>query len=36
MILAATAAAHNCVVVTLNERHFQGIVEFLNPARAGA
>lgn len=33
MIVAATAAAHHCVVVTANERHFQGVVEFLNPLR---
>ncbi len=33
MIIAATAAANECVVVTANERHFRGIVEFLNPAR---
>jgi predicted nucleic acid-binding protein len=32
-IIAATAAANGCVVVTANERHFRGVVEFLNPAR---
>jgi len=32
MIVAATAAANDCVVVTLNERHFAGVVPFLNPA----
>jgi len=31
MIIAATAAAHSCVVVTANERHFDGVIEFLNP-----
>jgi toxin FitB len=31
MIVAATAAANGCVVVTANERHFRGVVEFLNP-----
>jgi toxin FitB len=30
MIIAATAAANSCVVVTVNERHFRGVVEFLN------
>jgi toxin FitB len=33
MIVAATAAANRCVVVTLNERHFRDIVDFLNPLR---
>lgn len=33
MVVAATAAANNCIVVTLNERHFDGAVEFLNPLR---
>lgn len=32
MIIAATAAANDCIVVTLNERHFAGVVPFLNPA----
>ena len=36
MIIAATAAAHDCIVVTLNERHFRGVVEFLNPLSAEA
>jgi predicted nucleic acid-binding protein len=36
MVIAATAAANNCVVVTLNERHFQGAVEFLNPLRSAS
>jgi predicted nucleic acid-binding protein len=31
MMIAATAAANDCVVVTANERHFQGVVEFFNP-----
>lgn len=31
MIIAATAAANDCVVVTANERHFRDVVEFLNP-----
>jgi len=31
MIIAATALAHDCVVVTANERHFAGVVEFLDP-----
>lgn len=33
MIIAATAAANDCVVVTINERHFEGAVESLNPMR---
>jgi toxin FitB len=36
MIIAATAVANDCVVVTANERHFNGIVEFLNPLRLPA
>lgn len=36
MIIAATAAAHDCVVVTANERHFAGIVDYLNPLTATA
>lgn len=35
MIIAATAAANDCVVVTGDERHFRDVVEFLNPLRAG-
>jgi len=31
MIVAATALANECVVVTANERHFQEAVELLNP-----
>jgi hypothetical protein len=34
MIIAAVAQTNDCVVVTLNERHFDGAVEFLNPARS--
>ena len=34
MIVAATAAANDCVVVTLNERDFRGIVDFVNPLSA--
>jgi toxin FitB len=33
MIIAATAAINDCAVVTLNERHFEGVVEVLNPKR---
>jgi len=33
MVIAATAFANDCVVVTANERHFEGAVEFLNPLR---
>jgi toxin FitB len=36
MIIAATAAANRCVVVTVNERHFEGAVEFLNPLRSAS
>ena len=31
MIIAATATANDCIVVTGNERHFQGVVDFVNP-----
>ena len=34
MIIAATAAAHDCIVATLNERHFRGVVPVLNPLSA--
>ena len=34
MIIAAVAHANACVVVTDNERHFQNVVEFLNPTRS--
>jgi toxin FitB len=30
MIIAATATANSCVVVTVNERHFRDVVESLN------
>ncbi len=33
MIIAGIAAANDCVVATANERHFQGVVELLNPLR---
>lgn len=33
MIIAATAVANSCVVVTLNERHFRNVVEIFNPLR---
>ena len=36
MIIAATAAVRGCVIVTTNVRHFQGIVELLNPLSAEA
>lgn len=32
-LVAATAAANDCVVATLNERHFRGVIEFVNPVR---
>lgn len=32
MIVAATAVANACTVVTLNERHFAGVVPLFNPA----
>ena len=31
MLIAATAAANRCTVVTANERHFRDVVEFINP-----
>jgi predicted nucleic acid-binding protein len=34
MIIAATAAANDCVVVTDNERDFAGL-QFVNPLRSG-
>jgi toxin FitB len=34
MIVAAIAVANDCIVATANERHFQGVVEFINPLRA--
>ena len=33
MLIAATAVANTCVIVTLNQRHFAGVVEFFNPLR---
>jgi toxin FitB len=36
MIIAATAAANDCVVVTVNERHFRDVVDFLNPMETGS
>ena len=34
MVIAATAIANGCTVVTVNERHFKDVVEFINPLRA--
>lgn len=31
MLIAATAAANRCTIVTANERHFRGVVTFINP-----
>jgi toxin FitB len=31
MLIAATAAANRCTVVTANERYFRDVVEFINP-----
>jgi len=36
MIIAATAAANQCTVVTLNERDFQGTVPVFNPQTGSA
>ena len=33
MILAATAVANDCLLVTANERHFEGVIDFINPMR---
>ena len=33
MLIAATAAANGCTVVTTNERHFRDAVAFINPLR---
>jgi predicted nucleic acid-binding protein len=33
MVIAATAAANRCVVVTLNGRHFEGVVDLLDLRR---
>lgn len=35
MLIAATAEANDCVVVSGNARHFQGVVPFLNPFKPG-
>ena len=35
MILAATALASDCLLVTDNERHFAGVVDYINPLRPG-
>lgn len=32
MVIAATAIVHRCIVVTANDRHFRGVVDYLNPA----
>jgi predicted nucleic acid-binding protein len=32
-VIAATAAANQCTVVTANERHFRDVAEFINPMR---
>ena len=34
MVIAAVAAANRCTVVTANERHFQGAIDFVNPLSA--
>ena len=33
MIIAAIATSHGCVLATMNERHFQNCVEFINPLK---
>lgn len=33
MIVAATAVANDCLVVTANGRHFRGVVALVNPTR---
>lgn len=33
MVIAAIAVANDCVLVTLNDRHFEVAVEFFNPLR---
>ncbi|MFT3972080.1 MAG: hypothetical protein QM699_01050 [Amaricoccus sp.] len=35
MIIAASAGANDCVIVTDNEKDFAGL-EFINPMRAGS
>ncbi|HYB57056.1 MAG TPA: type II toxin-antitoxin system VapC family toxin, partial [Alphaproteobacteria bacterium] len=34
MVIASTAVANGCTVVSFNDRHFRDVVEFINPARA--
>ena len=34
MIIAAVAKANGCVLASANERHFAGVVDFLNPTRS--
>lgn len=36
MVIAATAAAHRCTVVTTNEQHFRSAVDFINPLRVAS
>jgi len=36
MIIAATAAANDCIVVTANERHFRGVVDIVNLSCPGS
>jgi predicted nucleic acid-binding protein len=36
MIVAAIAAANDCILVTGNERHFKGIVRLVNPFGASS
>ncbi len=33
MVIASTAVANGCTVVSFNDRHFRDVVEFINPAR---
>ncbi|HEX3674657.1 MAG TPA: PIN domain-containing protein [Rhizomicrobium sp.] len=33
MIVAAIARANDCLLVTANERHFDGVIPFFNPMR---
>jgi len=35
MLIAATAVANLCTVVTANERHFRDAIEFVNPMAGG-
>ncbi len=35
MVIAASAAAHDCVVVTLNARHFRDVVEIIDLGAEG-